>query len=676
MGRFGFGFYGRYRGVAAGGGGGGGGQPLIKSIAPSAGWTGTASSGFTVAPADPVRTTAKPAIRLIVPPRQAFTDELVVGVYAGANDRGSMLNNMGLQRVVAHYEGASVIINEPSLRVFNDGNGHPVTYFGWWIKLKHNGIHGLANLYFEAVPSDTTMQNRVIGPYLFLPSAKLYDFDVEVASSLPEIAAKRYQTIGRALNYLRYVAAAHPRVLLTETYAGDIDTPDVPYAGAGYCTIEASLPVRFEKTYASRSSLRLKYDRIRFQGANITFDMRYIARLRPYNTGNFQFDGVNFVNSGGRDELWDKGERPAHHMASYAESQESPWFTECSFDNTADSAMDRAYARGCMFTNVSPDLADNCRLLLGCTINDIDNTEWRREINALTVQYVGAGAAATLSLSNNLGSEARVFTARVNGAVVGSFTAGGTSTDFAAGTIYDVADVVAWLNGLADWSATLLDDTRKAVQLGLANTNGNAFTNVDVKTGAVTLVTQIDYHPDIMQRLSADENSIVADNTGTNILTQIIFLNLYELKDMLIINNAFANKPKNSYFSQLSSNQSHVVIAHNTMAGQGMMLRADIGYIADDYCLIVNNSFASLQWYGPADTHVVISGNHLHASATVPSRSVGTTLGGDEASLYTAAALGNFRPVGALLNNLKPPILKYDQSYRMRVSFGPAGAFC
>lgn len=43
------------------------------------------------------------------------------------------------------------------------------------------------------------MQNRVIGPYAFLPSPKQHDLAVEVTPSQAEIAGTRYQTIKNAL---------------------------------------------------------------------------------------------------------------------------------------------------------------------------------------------------------------------------------------------------------------------------------------------------------------------------------------------------------------------------------------------------------------------------------------------------------------------------------------------
>lgn len=674
MGRYGFGFFGRYRGIATPGGGGGG---SVATIRPSASWNGTASSGFAKAPSDPVRTTAKPAIRLVVAPRQAFTDELLIGVYAGANDRGTLITNMGLEKVTAYYEGTSIDINAPSFRTFADANGHPVTYYGWWIKLKHNGVNGYANLYFEATPRDPTMQKRVIGPYVFLPSAALYDYDVEVAASKAEVPGVRYQSVKNALTYLRAAAAKHPRIRMTEAYSGDASGPASPYVAEGYCTIEATAPVLFRKTSATRDELRFTYDRIRFRGQNITFDTRYISRLQPYNKGNFQFDGVNFLNSGGRDELWNKGDRPAAHMVSYAETGESPWFTECSFDNTSNSVMQRAYARGCMFHMVAPDLADACRLLLSCAVNDLDNTTWRTEIDALRVQYGGLGASATLAFSGTLGSSPRVFTAKVAGTIVSTFTLGGATADFTAGTNYDVADVVTWLNSLDGWTATLLDDTRKGVLLGLANTNGNNFVDTDTKTAALTLVTQTDYHPDIMQRTSDDENVVIADNSGFNIVAQAIFLSRYNLSDTLVVNNAFADKSDvtgGSYYSQVSGKHGHVVIAHNTLATQGMLMRSDTGYTVDGYCMIANNAFRSLEWYGTPDAGLKISNNHLQSGASVPANSKGTTVGGNRDSLFANALDGDFRPAGALLANLKTPVVSYDAGYLARAAIASSGA--
>ena len=641
-------------------------------LSPSEQWSGQAGTGFAAAPVDPVRTTAKPAMHLIVPPRQAFTENLLVGVYAGANDRGSLYDTMGLQRVVAHYEGSSQVIAAPGFRTFDDANGNAVTYFGWWATLRNDGRTGLANLYFEAVPRDTQMQNRIIGPFVFLPSASQYDHDLELAPSKPEIFGTRYASFKNALAYLRSVGAQHPRILVTEPFTGAMDSPTSPYSGAeGYCTIQATHPVIFAHTAATKGDMRPKYDRIRFCGENIVFDLRYISRYRPYAIGGPQFDGVRFTNSAGRTELWNKGTRPVSHTAS-SEKGTSPWFTECAFDNTLDSAMQQSFVRGCSFTSVAGDLASGCRLLLGCTIEDMDSSGWREEHDAMTVQYTGSGAVATLSLSNYADAASRTFTAKVDGAAVGQFTVSSASADF-EGPNYDVSDVVAWINGLAGWNATLVSDARRATALGLPGSTGAAFADADMKSAPVTLVTQFDLHPDIMQRFNNDENVIVADNRGWGLQAQEIFLNLYTLKDMLVVNNAFSEKADGpaGYISQLSSPHSHVVVAHNTLANQHLWLRFAGDYSADRYCMVANNVVKGLSDDdGPSSG--LLKGNHVQYGESAAGDD--TTSGGDFETLFVEASNGDFTPVDAGERARPVPVLRYDLARKLRGGTAVAGA--
>ena len=136
------------------------------SVEPSAGWNGTAATGFGGAygavPTDPTRTTAKPALRLLVPPGQFFTDTLVVGVAAAANNDGSMANN-GLSGVTFHFEGNTAVVSEPTLRTFADANGNNVTYLGQWVTLKKpTGTSGEAQLYVTATPADARIMASML----------------------------------------------------------------------------------------------------------------------------------------------------------------------------------------------------------------------------------------------------------------------------------------------------------------------------------------------------------------------------------------------------------------------------------------------------------------------------------------------------------------------------------
>jgi hypothetical protein len=306
--------------------------PPLATIEPGGEFDGTAGSGFAGEPADPPRTTAKPALRLITPPCQTIVDEVTIGVAAWANDQGSLLNTCGVEKVIVHYEGATHAITTPTFHRITDANGNDRHYFGWWIRLKHNGIHGQARAYFEAVPRDATMQRRIIGPYLFLPSATPYDYEVTVAPSLRQIKGRRYSSVADALAYLKRVGSQRGHVTITEA-GGAYDMAPVlgGYRGsAGYCTIDATLPVTFgHATYLgdAASQLRPKYEGLRFRGRNITFDFRNVSEIRQERVAktSYWFDGVNFVISGaGRAELWRKGRRPVG-MAVRGPA----WFNEC-----------------------------------------------------------------------------------------------------------------------------------------------------------------------------------------------------------------------------------------------------------------------------------------------------------------------------------------------------------
>ena len=445
--------------------------PAPLSIAPAAGWTGVAGSGFASVPTDPVRTSAKPAMRPIVVHRQAFTDEILVGVYAGANNRGSMMGNMGLEKVRVRYEGNVIDIAQPGFETVVDANGQSRSYFGWWARLQHDGRNGVAHVYYEAIPSDATMQSRVIGPFRMLPSASMYDYDLEVAPSQPEIAGQRYQSERAAFNYLRAQSAQHPRIRIAEPGTYSIDGPVYKYTnGQGLCRIEASVPITIAKSEQSKDELRLYYDGLWFNGANITIDMRYIARFRlePTDQG-YWFDGVSIIHSGGRDEMWSSGQRPVPHIAS-----ENSHYTECDISGFHNQGGRVALARGCSYALGGADCFSNALCVVDCNFADWDSSNWSNEVPALAVQYTGAGGSATLELTNANEANGRTFTARVDGASVGTFTVKNDTGSAAAGTNYTVQNVADWLNGLAGWTASVLDDTRRATALGLPGTKGTA----------------------------------------------------------------------------------------------------------------------------------------------------------------------------------------------------------
>jgi hypothetical protein len=642
----------------------------VAILRPSAIWNGTPGSGFAGAvPTDPLRLTAKPACRLLVPPNQWFTDELVVGVWAAANHNGSLLDNLGLERVTAHCEGASVAIEAPSFYLLEDANGNLVRYYGWWVVLRHHGTDGHANVYFEAVPKDPSMQRRVIGPYQFSPQAVLHDYRITIAPSLPVQAGSRYQTFQAAMTFLNASNAQNPLVIFSEAMALDMSLSAVGHSGSGYCTISATAPITFSKpsfsTSAAARLFRTGYDGLWFRGPNITIDFKDAAYIYHENAANRDhvFEGIAFIKSDGRDATFMLGTDDTIYI-----SRDRAWFMECSVEGVSLPFVNARLVRGCRAWGGVNDIASNVHCFVGNTCHDWNSGTWRTPIPALTVQYFGSGTG-TLELSGGSNVHARVLTAKVAGNTVGAFTISATEAGFIANTNYTVRNVMDWLNSLPGWSATLLDDSRRAAALGLSGSGslGAAFGATDAKTAPLTLVTVFDLHTD-MWRLSPDttDNIICAGNLFFDCVGQGFFVvGSGGLTDVIIANNTMnqdETDPDAHYsYTQLGDDHSHVVFAHNSMT-QPIQLRTDATYNPDGYCLLANSVAPRIVWAGTPDLDLAIKDNHLFGGAAAPSGATDTSIGGTKASLFVAADSGDFTPQGELLGNPKPPILRIDRA--------------
>ncbi|MBF9151380.1 hypothetical protein [Novosphingobium jiangmenense] len=654
--------------------------PDAHALWPAAGWTGTAGSGFSALPTDPVRQTAKPAMRLIVPPNQAYTDNLLVGVAAFANDGGSMLENQGLKSVVVHYEGNRIEIAEPSYQTFNDANGRAVRYLGWWVCLKHDGRHGDANLFFEAVPRDPNMQNRVMGPYLFMPSQNLHDLEMTVAPSQPEISGSRYCSIRNALAYAAAQGRHRPRITLVEQrndYA--LDAIGTRYTTAkGYATIDANVPVTISASQFVPGAPRTGYDGLHFRGRNITINHRNMDTIYHEGRGNQHwFDGVTIMVTGGSGYVNPATRGPK----AFAVARNNPWFTESDISGMFNTACGASLVRGCRLSDGLGDALTDARCVIGTLVENFDGcSTWAKEMPAFTVTYTGDGATATLELSDFSDAAKRTFTARVNGGIVGTFEASKSSS-----TATSCAEVVDWLNRLPGFSAVLQDNTRRATMCSLTKLKGGAFGPTPVKGVALPVVTMFDIHADFWQHLfqGIEENVIVADNVVREFVGQCFFISSpAQARDFVFVNNCFAAKNvyvqygrKDYLFSQIgrAGRKSHLVFAHNSMT-QGWAFRTEDGMEIDRYCLFANNVSPNVVWSGPPSEQMKVTNNHLFAMSAPPAGSTGTTTGGTEAEIWPGEATGDFTPAGTLAASVSQPSLAWDAKGRRRGVADAAGA--
>lgn len=636
----------------------------LPSLSPGNGWNGTPGSGFRQPPVDPVRRTAKPIMRLLRPPNQAFTDRLTIGVRAMANNRGSLYENEGLEKVRLHYEGATLDILQPSFRTFKDANGNTVRYLGWWADVEQSGVFGAGHVYFEAFPRDKSMQRRVIGPYPFLPSEKEHDYELEVAATQSAIAGRRYKTLADALNYLHSLGdAQNPRITFTE--GGTIDPGaiffihDIP----GWCTVDASVPVTFAKpafTDDAAGTFRIKYGNFRFRGSNITFDFANAISFYTEAGHRLWLDGVNIVNSAGRDRFYRKGPPNANSLF-----RERPYFTEAQISDVKNPCANASLVRGCTLTNVVNDPFQDAAAVVGTFIDGCDVDHLAIDRPALTVRYRGRGRSATLEATNPSDSASRTFTAKVDGAPIGSLTVFNSQAAASAGTNYTVRNVADWLNGLDGWSAAVVDNDFRATALSLPGNRGAAFGPVDMAKEPVTLQTHFDLHSDLFgQNIGGlGENIIIAENVGINLKAQSIFYAARSpgLNDAAFVNNAFENRGNAVLASQLGgAPQSHVVVAHNSWSGQHLLLRGDHGWVGGPYTLIAGNVAKRIRWVSPADRTARIAGNHTY---------------GDGPNPFVAGRNGDFALKREMRSAVSRPFVRYDANGRPRFANAPPGAF-
>lgn len=696
MGRFGFGHGGRSNArsmPAFAAASPGAGQSV--SLSPSPAWNGTAGSGFTSVPSDPVRTTAKPVLRLIDPPNQFFTDELTVSVMAFANDGGTLIG--GIDRVRFRFEGATIDVLTPSLRSFTRYDGSSYRLPCYTVRLKKPaGVSGRGNLYIEAIPADATMQSRVLGPIQFGLVTTKHDWDKTIGSSGAD-----YTTVAAAIGAAKTASAQNPRVTFITGGTYDIAGGVPGYVPQGYLTLEcaAGVNVTFAKpsyTTDTNMQMRTRWDGLWFRGRGFTFDFALVDRInheaqsvagQAFTGRSHVFENVRLTRSSAPGTLVRK---TLPGGTAYFSVAGSPWFLECDVHNMQCPGANASIYRGATFRAGFHDLAYGTACVVGCTVSRWSSELYRSPLPAMTVSYTGTGATANLSLTGTSTANSRVLTARVDGNSVGTFTILNTEAGFTAGTQYNVSNVVAWINSLPGWSATLQNDTRLAAALTNGAAGYGAFTNLNTKGVTLQLFTAFDLHTDFYQKDSANlsENVLIYGNTGTDIDAQFIMIGGNESRDWAIINNAFDvlvpsddNPGGDVLRSQFSQSHRHVIFAHNSFPQQRLALRTGASalqlYNPDSYSLVANNSVHDIVWDSGVDADLVSKNNHLHANPTAPSLSnggIGVVLAGNQNTLYVDFNAGDFRPAGALATNLKPPVWSWDANAALRGATASPGA--
>jgi hypothetical protein len=295
----------------------------------------------------------------------------------------------------------------------------------------------------------------------------------------------------------------------------------------------------------------------------------------------------------------------------------------------------------------------------------------------------GLGSAATVEVPGGANQD-RVFSFRVDGVAVGSFTLLNNYTEY-LGTQYNVSDLVNYINGPLKaidpgFSATLLDNSRKGAWLGLKNGNGKGFTAQPLTNTTLNLFCEFDLHTDFLvlgDGFNA-ENVIWSFNRVRDWGGQCVWLGGSAPDrgdDIAIVNNIFDSV--GGYLSQVRQRvMTHVVIAHNTWTDQAFAMRSTATWGA--YTLISNNAAPGMSGdtagylVNVKDNHVETAGAQAFSGSRITG-GVNDTIGGTAATNFGNALAGDYSPTGPLLSNLKTPVMLLENG-RSPGSVSAAGA--
>lgn len=695
--------------------------PPPAPLHPSAAWTGLAGSGFASVPVDPVRTTAKPALHLLTPPRR-FARTVDVGALAMANDRGTLINTFGIEKVIFHYEGSALEVSEPRWQTIETERGRR-SYFGWWARLTRRPgapAIGTANLYVEAVPRDPELQRRVIGPFFFDPVDQLYTHAVTVAPSLPELPGTRYQSLDAAVSHIKSFGAAAINPLVTIVEPGLYDLTVSSGANTtlvrGYLNITASVPGVFlgKATYVNDTAAQLQDARYKLHlfGPNLAIDMRRVRDVTGSSTDigiNHWLDGITITTTGPDGRATKLRGAPPNRSTCV---RSLPWATEVDFRDVRNPSRNFKLVRGCRYERIAADVANETQCFVFSTIRDQSGKPDNNEINAFTVTYSGPEPVATLANPGGLHSTSGggLWTLTLGNSVHTFDTGSGDQESYFLGTAsyrgasgaggYWHQDVIDWLNSFPGVTATRqIAEDRAAAFSTLPGTVGVGWNEANIKDTTLQIASIINTHGDVYQHNGlALENVIFAFNRGSNLEAQIFFLSPSGSsgpapeRDIFIVGNAMSlGTAPSTYFdpanasSQLGRGNagspiSHVVIAHNTMPNQGWLIRTAgvaSGFTADPYCMFKNNIMRRLVYDGESLplANLTVDGLLIHASELVPPGATRVIRAGDETSLVADFANGDYRPAGAALAAGFAPAIPFDLAASAMPATAAAGAY-
>lgn len=650
---------------------------------PSVNWDGTQASGFTVAPTDPVRITAKPAVRLVEPPHQHFTDSLTVGAVAHANNAGTLIG--GITEVRFYFENDTpFVVTAPTLRTLAREDGSSYQCLGYWVDLQRPaGATGAARLYIEAVPADATMQNRVIGPFLFHPVETLHDWTGTVGES------GDYATIKLACEAARVAGAANPRITLLDNGNYTLEQGDAAYIPTGYVTIKPATGASARLTLGTGNEGIWDARVGRFWFEDVDFDLATIAAIGTQSGAGHVLNRCRMERTGGAG-LWFKNTPPTSYFV------EGPaYLMECYSNGIYELGSQNAMLRGTINDDGYGDVTGSTPLTL---YNEYRNFDWSSFASdtapRMTITYSGAGSSVTLSrsfeTSGILADRYRIFTLKVDGTTVLTFEAwqdwtrhadavtndGGTPPRVRG---YEVQHFVDAVNALADFAATLVNNDIAARALNLQGSTDNtdfADTQIIAGTGSYDLICDIGLHAGGLSGDAGENYLHLFDQfTAYSKGPALSYSQNPGYSDVIVAGCVFDTGA--DAFSQTNTLDadaySHFVFVHNSMRGFRLSVGSSSGTsTSDSYNLFSNNAVPRLA----SNTTPGIRGasNQLEDNVALSANFTDTLVAGSSATWFPNASARDFGAGAELATNPRPPVMTHDSGGNERANPGFVGA--
>jgi hypothetical protein len=662
------------------------------AIGPSDAWDGSPGSGYASKPTDPVRTTAKPAIRMVQAWGQRFAGPLVIGVDSEAVG--------GVDHVTAYVEGNSVILKEAWL-TDRDVNNKPRTRIGYWISLSLTPAQlaahptGKIDVYFKATAKDPTMQERVIGPYRFYPRTTEFSGTYNIAASG---AGGAYTTLKTAFQAAISAKEEAPRFHFTETAFYEMEDSQIfnTYTGGrGFWVIDAAPGItatlgRSTFPYGINQGAAGSYwgpgvPGLEFRGSGIVLDYKnimyidsptgaYFDGLERYPRGN----GCTFDSSLGTISTyyWNGTNRPVAALFST-----QTFLEDCVIKHIGSPLGGTWVASNNRVLDTLGEIAPNCAYAAYNYINGWNPWAFFSPTDCLTISYSGAGVGR-MWVNGGTGNNASMHFS-VDGVEI---TTGGfpiPMSYFTRGTNHNISEVVAMINAHGGgWASTALvpDGPNAAILQGVKiNPGADGVSNpTPVGNAASPSIARVsyDFHQDFWHSINqtghgTDQGTIIRSNTiigeGYFNGTPPAFIRGDTgVKDIMILENCVAHA--NSFgFGGASS---HVYTRGNSW-GEGWtpgqedatysLFEANVGNIywqtgsilspvyKDNYLLSETASGATTALSGA-----------LHSGNVIVAASGYGDVRAKLQAVFTNADAGDFRPTGGLLIHLKARSRKKD----------------